>query len=755
LHGAKQYRSGCVARERMMLAGETLSAEKCSLPAGAFASLAIALCVVASAFCAGCGRSGSRGLGGENSGADAGQSVNEARAMRADRDPGNWLVHGRTYNEQRFSPLKLVNDKNVGQLGLTWFYDLDTRRGQEATPIVVDGEMYFTTAWSKVLALNAATGAPLWAFDPKVNPEWAVNACCDVVNRGVAVWDGKIFFGTLDGRLVALDAATGKLVWEKLTIDRKFRYTITGAPRVVKGKVIIGNGGAELGVRGYVSAYDAETGEMAWRFYTVPGDPAKPFENPILPKAAKTWTGEWWKHGGGGTVWDSIVYDPELDLLFIGVGNGGPWNPRIRSPHGGDNLFTCSIVALRPETGEYVWHYQENPDEAWDYDSDEQMILADLVIQGKPRKILMHAPKNGIFYLLDRATGALISAAPYTHITWATGVDMKTGRPIETALARYPGHETELIIPGPLGAHSWQPMSFSPLTGLVYIPIQDAGFPYKSEADFHARNFAFDTGTDFAAAGMPQDPAIKKAIMNGVRGRLVAWDPLQQKQAWDVDRPEAWNGGVVSTAGNLVFEGTAKGNFEAYLANTGTKVWSYAIQTGAIAGPITYTVNGEQYVAILAGWGGVFPLAAGEPALKSGRVRNVSRMLAFKLGGKAVLPAVPEVEAEVLHPPAATADAATVRRGQALYQRFCGTCHGDVAVSGGVLPDLRYSSTLTNDQWFHIVLGGLLRENGMVSFAKEISHGDAVAIRAYVIFRANQSLKESASGQVRSSGSNP
>jgi PQQ-dependent dehydrogenase (methanol/ethanol family) len=728
-----------------LVARKTLRREKYHLRTGIFGRLAILVCVLA-AFCEGCGK---RGAQEENSGAGAGHGVDEARVLRADREPENWLVHGRTYSEQRFSPLQLVNDKNVAQLGLAWFYDLDTRRGQEATPIVVDGVMYFTTAWSKVFALNAATGAPLWAYDPKVNPEWAVNACCDVVNRGVAVWGGKVFFGTLDGRLVALDAATGKLLWEKLTIDRKFRYTITGAPRVVKSKVIIGNGGAEMDVRGYVSAYDAETGEMAWRFYTVPGDPAKGFENPILAQAAKTWSGEWWKYGGGGTVWDSMVYDPELDLLFIGVGNGGPWNPRIRSPHGGDNLFTCSIVALRPETGDYVWHYQENPDDAWDYDSDEQMILADLTIAGQSRKVLLHAPKNGIFYVLDRATGALISAAPYTHITWASGVDLKTGRPVETELARYPGRNTELIIPGPLGAHSWQPMSFSPVTGFVYIPIQDVGFPYKSDADFHVRNFAFDTGTDFAAAGMPQDPAIKKAIMNGVRGRLVAWDPLQQKQIWDVDRPEAWNGGVVSTAGNLVFEGTAKGNFEAYRADTGAKLWSYAIQTGAIAGPITYSVNREQYVAILAGWGGVFPLAAGEPALKSGRVRNVSRMLAFKLGGKLGLPPLPEIETEVLHPPAATAPAATVQRGEALYQRFCGNCHGDVVVSGGVLPDLRYSSALRDDQWVHIVLDGMLRENGMVSFAKEISHGDAAAVRAYVIFRANQSSQDGASGAGR------
>ncbi|MFZ0883204.1 MAG: c-type cytochrome, partial [Candidatus Acidiferrales bacterium] len=330
-----------------------------------------------------------------------------------------------------------------------------------------------------------------------------------------------------------------------------------------------------------------------------------------------------------------------------------------------------------------------------------------------------------------------------TRITWASGVDMKTGRPIETALARYPGGKPEIVIPGPLGAHSWQPMAYSPLTGLVYIPIQDVGFPYKSDSDFKMRPFGFNNGVDFAAAGMPQDPKIKKAIIGSVTGRLVAWDPVQQKQAWDVERPEAWNGGVLATAGNLIFEGTARGNFEAYLADKGTRLWTYPIQTGAIAGPVTYTVRGEQYVAILAGWGGIFPLATGEIALKSGRVRNVSRMIVFKLDGKGTLPPLPAEEPSVLNPPRSTADAIIVHRGEAVYQRYCSTCHGDVAVSGGVLPDLRYSSALTNDEWFHIVLGGALKSNGMVSFAKEISRGDAAAIRGYVIFRANQSLEES------------
>ncbi len=672
----------------------------------------------------------------------AAADVNHARIVQADQEPGNWMSYGRSYSEQRFSPLKAVNDQNANQLGLAWDYDLDTHRGQEATPLVIDGVMYFTTAWSKVVALNAATGSLLWTYDPQVNPRWAVNACCDVVNRGLAAWNGKLFLGTLDGRLTALDAATGKMAWETPTIDPSFRYTITGAPRVVKGKVIIGNGGGEFGVRGYVSAYDAETGKMIWRFYTVPGDPSKPFESPILRKAAKTWTGEWWKSGGGGTVWDSIVYDPELDLLYVGVGNGEPWNGKYRSPEGGDNLFTCSIVALKPDTGEYVWHYQEDPADEWDFDSDEQIILADLPIAGRVRKVLLQAPKNGFFYVLDRVSGELISATPYTYINWATGVDLKTGRPIETPIARYAGNHPPAIVPGPLGAHSWQPMSFSPLTGQVYIPVNDLGFLYKSPEHFEARKLAPNYGIDVVAAGMPQNPEIKKAILATVKGKLVAWDPVHQKQSWAVERRGPWNGGLLSTAGNLVFEGTADGHFEAYRADTGAKLWSFDAQTGVMAGPVSYTVGGQQYIAVLAGWGGVFPLATGEVSFKSGRVRNVSRMLAFRLGGKANLPALPQVEEPVLHPPPSVASTAEIQRGEKVFQRYCAACHGDVAVSGGVLPDLRYSNTLDSDQWFGVVLGGMLQTSGMVSFKQELSRPDVSAVRSYVIFRANRSLAD-------------
>jgi len=672
-------------------------------------------------------------------------NVDASRSTNADQQPGNWMSYGRTYSEQRFSPLKQINDQNVGQLALAWYVDLDTRRGQEGTPIVVDGVMYFTTAWSKVFAVKAATGEKLWSYDPKVPPEWAVNACCDVVNRGVAVWQGKVFVGTLDGRLVALDAASGKPVWEILTIDAHFPYTITGAPRVVKGKVLIGNGGAEYGVRGYISAYDAASGKMVWRFYTIPGDPSQPYESPVLEKAAKTWTGPPRKLAGGGTVWDSISYDSDLDLVYFGVGNGTPWDYHARSPQGGDNLFLSSVVALKADTGEYVWHYQETPGDAWDFDSAESIVLADLTINQSPRKVLLHAPKNGFFYVLDRATGELISAKPYTAVSWATGIDLKTGRPIENPQARYEGGKRAPVAPGPPGGHSWHSMSFSPHTRLVYLPVQETGFLYKSDEHFQKKAIGYNVGIDFVAGGMPQQPEVKKAILGTIKGHLSAWDPIQQREIWRVDRQSPVNGGLLSTAGNLVFQGTAQGNLEAYRADTGQKLWSADAQSGVVASPMTYTVGAEQYIAVLAGWGGVFPLAAGEAALSSGRTQNISRLLAFKLNSKASLPSLPPFTPPQLNPPKSIATAATIHRGEALFQPFCSPCHGDVAVGGGVLPDLRYSGSLDNDQWFEIVLKGQLKQAGMVSFDKDVSHDDAAAIRAYVIFRANQSLPQPAS----------
>jgi quinohemoprotein ethanol dehydrogenase len=670
-------------------------------------------------------------------------SVNATRLTNADSDAADWMSYGRTYDEQRFSPLKQITDQNVDRLHLAWHFDLDTHRGQEATPIVVDGVMYFTTAWSKVFAVDATNGKLLWKYDPKVPPEYAINACCDVVNRGVAVWEGKVFVGALDGRLIALNAATGKPVWETLTIPPNSRYTITGAPRVIRGKVIIGNGGSEYNVRGYVSAYDAATGKMVWRFYTIPGDPSKPFESPVLAKAAKTWTGEWWKFGGGGTVWDCMSYDPQLDLLYIGTGNGDPWPGQIRNPSRQANLFAASIVALKAETGEYAWHYQENPGDEWDYDSTQQMILADLKIDGKPRHVLLHAPKNGFFYVLDRETGQVLSAKPFTNVTWASGIDLKTGLPIENAAAHYEdSKQPAVVVPGPTGAHTWHPMSFNPQTGLVYVPVIETGFPFKSVERLSHSSTAFNNGIDFAAAGLPQDPNVKKAVIAGIKGHLVAWNPVKQAEAWHVDRPGPVNSGTLSTAGNLVFQSTNQDQFETFRTDTGAKLWSAATQSGVIAGPISYSVKGAQYVAILAGWGGVWALASGEVALQNPRMVNVPRMLVFRLGGEDQLPTAPEYKAPMLNPPPATADAATVKKGEALYQNYCSTCHGDVAVSAGVLPDLRYSSALSSDLWFAVVNDGALKSQGMVSFAKELSRQDQAAIRSYVIYRAKQSKQQ-------------
>jgi len=416
----------------------------------------------------------------------ADQPVNGARIANADAEPGNWLSYGRTYSEQRYSPLARINDKNANKLGLAWFADLDTNRAQEATPLVINGVMYVSTAWSLVKAYDARTGRLLWAYDPQVHRELGVNACCDVGNRGVAAWNNKIFVGAYDGRLIALDAASGKPVWSTLTVDTSKPYTITQAPRVIKGRVIIGNSGGEYGPRGYISAYDAETGKLAWRFFTVPGDPSKPFENQAMARAAKTWSGDWWKLGGGGPVWDAISYDPKLNLLYFGVGNGVQWARSARSAGQGDNLYLASIVALNADSGEYAWHYQATPGEEWDFDAVQQLILADLNIDGKPRHVLMQANKNGFFYVLDRKTGAVISAKAFVPMTWASGVDLNTGRPIENKDARYSetGKPAD-IKPGPLGAHNWQPMAFNPGTGLVYIPAQQVPIRYAPAKPAH------------------------------------------------------------------------------------------------------------------------------------------------------------------------------------------------------------------------------------------------------------------------------
>ncbi len=669
--------------------------------------------------------------------ATAAANVDGARISRA--EAGAWLSHGRTYSEQRFSPLSQINAGNAADLGLAWFHDLDTDRGQEATPIVVDGVMYVSTAWSKVKALDAATGELEWSFDPEVPGQKAVELCCDVVNRGVAVWKGRVYVGTLDGRLIAIDAATGKQDWAVQTTDPSLPYSITGAPRAFNDKIVIGNGGAEFGVRGHVSAYDATSGEIVWRFYTVPGDPSQPFESEAMEMAATTWSGEWWKYGGGGTAWDSLVYDPEFNLVFIGVGNGAPWNRTIRSPDGGDNLFLSSIVAVNADTGAYVWHYQTTPGDTWDFTATQPLMLAELEIGGEERKVIMQAPKNGFFYILDRKTGELLSAEPFATVTWASHVDLETGRPVENPGARYSGPAPSLVVPGPGGAHNWQPMAYSPDTGLIYMPVHDAGFPYFEDQEYKRTGLGFNTGVDFNKASMPQDPQIKAQVLGSIKAYLQAWDPVTQSEAWRVEYPGPSNGGVLTTAGNLAVHGTAGGDFIVYRADNGQKLWSHHVQTGVLAGPVSYEVDGVQYIAVAAGWGGIYALAPGEIGLMSGRLGNKSRVLAYRLGGDAVLPD-PSIPAPlVFNPPEATADDETVARGKYLYHRHCVVCHGDAAVSGGMLSDLRASPTIHGDAWHTVVLDGVLTEHGMVGYSAEVDRDASEAIRAYIIARAHES----------------
>ena len=659
--------------------------------------------------------------------------IDGARIANANGQPGNWMAHGRDYGEQRFSPLDQVNEQNIDELGLSWFYDTGGRRGHEATPIVIDGIMILTSPWSVVHALDAGTGEPLWTHDPEVPREWGRWACCDVVNRGAAVWKGKVYVGALDGRLIALDASTGEMVWEVQTTDPDRRYTITGAPRVVKDKVIIGNGGAEFGVRGYITAYDAATGDQVWRFYTVPGNPAEPFEHPELEAAAETWSGEWWTVGGGGTAWDSMAYDPELDLLYVGTGNGSPWTRYHRSPGGGDNLYLCSILALRPDTGQLVWYYQTTPGDNWDYTSVQHILLADLNIGGESRKVLLQAPKNGFFYVLDRETGELLSAEEYVTVTWASHVDLETGRPVETPESNY-DQTPQVISPNPDGGHNWHPMSFSPRTGLVYIPAIERSLRYILDRDFQYDPRTINLGLDLVTGARIDETS---PVPVG-RGHLKAWDPVTQKEVWRVEHEGYLNGGVLSTAGNLVFQGTSDGRLVAYSAESGQMLWETRINVGIIAPPVTYTVDGEQYVAVVAGLGGA-ALGFGDPDTSaSSHYDNVGRVLAFKLGGATPIPDVTAKSQKVPEPPPLAASAETVARGYDLYHSRCIGCHGSPANGMRIVLDLAYMSAQAHDSFSDIVTAGLFLDAGMPDFGDLLTADDAEAIHAYIIQRARE-----------------
>jgi len=669
--------------------------------------------------------------------------VSGERLAAADKEPGNWMSHGRTYGEARFSPLEKITDDNVDELGLAWSYKYPLDRVVEATPIVVDGVLYTTGAYSMVFALDAKTGQLLWQYDPKVWRGYQGRGCCDAANRGVAVWDGKVYVGVYDGRLEALDAKTGEPVWSVNTlIDAERNYTITGAPRVVKGKVIIGNGGAEFGVRGYITAYDAETGRQAWRFFTVPGDPASGDETETITMIRKTWHGDqYWKQGGGGTVWDSMAYDPDLNLLYIGVGNGSFWNYKLRSQGKGDNLFVSSIVAINPDSGEYVWHYQTTPGDAWDYTATQHIIVATLPIDGKPRRVVMQAPKNGFFYVLDAATGKFISAGKFGEVTWAKGIDPDTGRPIlDSEVADYwSDSEPKTVFPGSQGAHNWPPMSFNPETGLAYIPQQvtmEHFVPLESPT-------AVKPGVPNLGIAIPIVPETLDGIeelAQVYRGNLVAWDPVRQEARWKQPYEHIHNSGTLTTAGNLVFQGTADGRVLAYAADSGEKLWERPVSSGVVAGPVSYELEGEQYVAFNVGWGGAFPITFGALAYRTGVVPD-SRLYVFKLDGKATMPPVERRILEPPSPPPVTADAASLAEGEKLYANHCGVCHGLSALSANIIPDLRYLTPEKHQEFLPIVYG-LRSHKGMPPFGGILEQEQVESIRQYIIKRSHDWREE-------------
>jgi quinohemoprotein ethanol dehydrogenase len=669
-------------------------------------------------------------------------AVDSRRMRNADAEPGQWMSYGRTWDEQRFSPLKQINDRNASQLGLAWYADLNTYHGVQGTPLFIDSVLYNVSVWNVVTAYDGRTGKVLWTYDPKVASEWLRRVCCGPASRGIAAWKGNIYIAALDGRLIAVDARTGTEKWSVQTFDPEQPYSITGAPRVFDGKVVIGNGGADYGVRGFVTAYDAETGKKLWRFYTVPGDPSKgpdgEASDDVMPMAARTWTGEWWKYGGGGTVWDSFVYDPKLRLVYLGTGNGSPIVQRFRSPGGGDNLFLCSIVAVNVDTGKYVWHYQMVPEEQWDFTCTQPIMLADLKIGGRTRQVLMQAPKNGFFYVIDRKTGKLISARSYVPNLWASRIDLKTGRPVVNPEA-YLSEKPRLMTPTPLAAHSWHPMSYSPLTGLVYLPAQEQWMVLSHVKDEEFRFVPHRVNSGYSYTGYDE---LRKKLQTEAdsreKGYLLAWDPVRQREAFRIPYPYPGSGGILTTAGNLLIQGTILKTLAVYRADNGEKLWEMDTQTVSIAGPITYEIDGEQYIAANFGWGNqiVYGLSAGPEPVRFGP----ARLMAFKLGATGVtLPPMPP-PSPIPPPPRLTADEATIRKGQQLYGETCSRCHGENARGG--LKDLRFMSSETRAQFRDIVIGGALKDKGMVGFADILTNEDADAVHAYLIARANEDWKD-------------
>ncbi len=676
----------------------------------------------------------------------------QSNAIKTSAD--DWVTTGGDIGKSHHSSLTDIGPENVKDLGLAWSVDLGTNRVLEATPVVLDGIMYTSGVAGRAYAFNAATGAELWRFEPDVDMQVNRTVCCDMANRGVAVANDKVYVATLDAQLYALDTKTGKVVWQADTVDDHSRgINSTGAPEVADDVVVIGNGGAEYDVRGYVSAYDLDSGKLVWRFHTVPRDPKLgPQDHPDLEAAVKTWDPDSrWDIGGGGTPWDAINYDPNTGYVLVGTGNGGPYHTQKRSPKGGDQLYLASIVALDAKNGRVKWYYQETPNDNWDFTSTQPMILTDMTIDGEERPVVIHAPKNGFLYIIDRRDGKLLKANAIVRQNWNKGIDPDTGKPIPNPEAADYSTGPKIVFPATPGARNWHPGSYDPETGLYYAPVQDMGnllFMTPGQKPFKAKMLNNDAAliftSDIEAALPTLPPAIATAVealpafaeakRKPFSSELRAIDPLTGKTEWAVPM-EGWQdrGGVLTTASGLLFQGNLAGQLRVFDKMDGRLLQSIETGTTILAAPMTYRVDGVQYVAVMAAWGGGgFPYVPSyAAAYKRG---NMGRLLVFKLGGGPVdipdaLPALEVAAGPPAQQPGVTA--ATIAKGQSLFFGNCVLCHSNQPRS--ITPDLRRMQPATHDVFDKIVLEGLLLPNGMPRWDDHLSPEDVGAIHAYLI----------------------
>jgi quinohemoprotein ethanol dehydrogenase len=656
-------------------------------------------------------------------------------------DGTNWPAYGRTFSESHYSPLSQINVATVQRLGLAWTLDLDVTNSI-AAPLAVDGVIYLGAGHGIVHAVDAKTGTLLWRYDAKAPQAAGAKMRVAWGIRGIAYWKGRVYAGTTDGRLIALNAKDGTLAWTVQTVDPLNGATITGPPRAFNGKIVIGFAGEDFApLRGYVTAYDAETGRQIWRFYTVPGQPGTKDDaasDDVMEMAARTWSGEWWKRGGGGAVWNSFTYDPQYNRLYFGTGNGDPINWKIRSPAGGDNLFIASIVAVNADTGKYVWHYQTTPGDSWDYDSSCDMTLATLAIDGMPRRVMIHAAKNGFIYVIDRENGKLISAEKLGTVTWADHVDLATGKPVLAMGAKYEDKPI-LLWPSFEAVHHWPPQSYSPRTGLVYVPTLEMPSEFGDQG-INVEYWNPKVGTpEYAGLSLGNGGDVP---VDAGRSVLKAWDPLASKARWQVETPGISNGGLMTTAGDLVFQGLADGYLHAYGAKDGKDLWRFFAGVAVTGVPITYSVEGKQYVTITAGPLGGATAGFGAISARWGWDPRVHprRLLTFALDARANLPPTPPRNAAVpLYAAQFKVDAAKVKAGAVEYPR-CVLCHGMGVVAGGVAPDLRASPVpLSAEAFDHVVHDGALVARGMPQFA-ELSEDELDSLRHFLRQAARDAL---------------